>query len=85
MINPQSFNSQKRLFHLVCFGSSFAVLNVDSGIPRPGHFVNSMAAPALPRLPEKMITYLAQILKPDIAWIPPHLSKDVFNVRHLKK
>jgi hypothetical protein len=85
MINSQSFNSQKRLFHLVCFGLSFSILNVDSRVARPGHFVNSMAAPALTGLPEKMIAYLAQIVKSDTAGIPSHLSKDVFDVRHLQE
>jgi hypothetical protein len=77
MINLQSFNSQKHLFDLVCFGFSFMILNTYSGIALPGGFVNSMTAPTLTRLPKKMITHLAQIAESNISWISPHLGKYV--------
>jgi len=82
MINLQSFNGQKHLFHLVCFGFSFVILNIYSWITLPRGFVNPMAAPALTRLAKKMIAHPAQIAKSNVSWILLHLRKYVIYLRH---
>ena len=59
------------------------ILNIYSGITLPGGFVNSMTAPALTRLPKKMITYLAQIVKSNVSGILLHLAKYMIYFRHI--
>jgi len=82
MINLQSFNGQKHLFHLICFGFSLMILNIYSGITLPGGFVNSMTALALTRTPKKMITYLAQVVESNVSGVLLHLGKYMINLGH---
>lgn len=83
MIYLQPLDSQQHLLHLVCFGLSFMVLNIDAGITLPRGFINSMTAPALAGFSKKMIAHFAQIAKPDISGIPLHLCEDIIYISHI--
>ena len=65
------------------FNRTVLVLNIYSGISLPRGFVNSMTAPTLTRLTEKMITHLAQIGKTNAFWILLHLCKNIIYFSHL--
>lgn len=60
------FNSQKHLFDLIYLGFSFVILDIYSWISLPGCFINSMTAFFLTWLTKIMVTYSAQIRKPDM-------------------
>jgi hypothetical protein len=84
MIYLQSFNFQQYLFYLVGFGFSLMILNIDSKIPLPWGFVNSMTTPALTGLTEEMVAYLAEIVKSNVSGILLYLGKDMIYIGHIK-
>jgi len=62
----QFLNSQKHLLHLICLGLSFFILDVYPWIPLPRCLVNAMTAFFLTCFTKEMVTYSAQIRKPNI-------------------
>ncbi|MCB1902768.1 MAG: hypothetical protein KDI18_01420 [Gammaproteobacteria bacterium] len=85
MTHLNFLNGQQDLFHLVGFSLAFVVLNVYSGVARPGGFENAVAATALTGLPKVVFADLFQITKPNPFGIRLHLIDDFCNASHMQK
>jgi hypothetical protein len=72
MIYLQSFNGQKNLFDLVCFGLSFMILDIYSWITLPGRLAYPVATSTLTSFSEIKIANFAQITEADILWVQFH-------------
>jgi len=59
------------------------ILNIDSRVPLPWGFVNTMTTPSLTRFTKKMVAYLAQIVKSNVSGILLYLVQDMIYFGHI--
>jgi hypothetical protein len=82
MVHLQPFYGAEYLSHLVRFGLSFVILDIDPWITLPRHLVYSMAAATLTGFAKEEIAHLTQIGEPNILGICPHSCQNIFNLGH---
>jgi hypothetical protein len=70
--------------HLICFGHALVILNVDTRVSLPGHFVDAVAAAYLASFPKVEIAHTAQVSEANPFGVSPHLVYDVSDLGHVK-
>jgi len=83
MFPAELFDCLQHLFDLVRFREAFLLLDVDPGIARPGHPIDPMTGPALPRRSEVSVAYGTQVAETNPSGVAPHGFQDLRDSPHL--
>jgi hypothetical protein len=80
----QAFNGFQHLLYLIGFGHPLVILDIDPWISLPRRLIDAMAAASLSGLAKEEITDLAEVAETDRFRVSSHLSKDLFDLSHMK-